>query len=372
MSLVNGAVDGLQDSLEAAKRELASLKAKVDKADDVKAGLFLEKMEAEQRKTKAKQEMLSHADKQQSYLKELNQSLTLVQDEITTCSKGKQGLMDKLRRCQQELDDRRAEAVTLKQKFKISAQIPDTEVKFLHPHEEEEVGAGSGQLIRGVFTISQRAVLLLKGGQALVSFEEEKVACQILKNSKCVVSCEDTSVEVKPRPITLDPAVKFEVHLDVSREELNVSDIPASMSKERTRDRLELSFSKPSRGGGEVEVVEYDEDSGTGKITFLHPGVAERLALIGRYNVHLKNNTDVKVGPSFEYKLQKFQTFCCSTKRTVLLDDIKDVEDEEDLQDHLEIHFQKPSNSGGEIESIRYASGGKRLQALFGEDPARL
>lgn len=63
-----------------------------------------------------------------------------------------------------------------------------------------------------------------------------------------------------------------------------------------------------------------------------------------------------------------FQTFCGSPKRTILLDDIDDVEDEEDLQDHLEIHFQKPSNYGGEIESIKYISTGKTLHAFFCED----
>lgn len=62
------------------------------------------------------------------------------------------------------------------------------------------------------------------------------------------------------------------------------------------------------------------------------------------------------------------QTFCGTTTRTVLLDDIIDVEDEEDLQDHLEIHFQKPSNNGGEIECIRYISKGKALRAFFCED----
>lgn len=44
------------------------------------------------------------------------------------------------------------------------------------------------------------------------------------------------------------------------------------------------------------------------------------------------------------------------------------MEDEEDLQDHLEIHFQKPNNSGGEIENIKYISKGKSLQAFFSED----
>ena len=48
------------------------------------------------------------------------------------------------------------------------------------------------------------------------------------------------------------------------------------------------------------------------------------------------------------------------------MDDIGDVEDEENLQDHLVIHFQKPSNSGGEIEYIMVnTSRGKARQAFF-------
>lgn len=61
----------------------------------------------------------------------------------------------------------------------------------------------------------------------------------------------------------------------------------------------------------------------------------------------------------------KFQTFCGIPKRTILLDDIEDIMDEEDLQDHLEIHFQKPSNHGGEIEHIKYTPKGKALQTIF-------
>lgn len=41
------------------------------------------------------------------------------------------------------------------------------------------------------------------------------------------------------------------------------------------------------------------------------------------------------------------------------------MEDEEDMQDYLEIHFQKPSNYGGEIENIKYISKRKAPQAFF-------
>lgn len=55
---------------------------------------------------------------------------------------------------------------------KIFAQIPDKEVKFSTQHKEES--KGDSQPIRGVFTISQKATMLLQGGQALITFEEEK------------------------------------------------------------------------------------------------------------------------------------------------------------------------------------------------------
>lgn len=38
------------------------------------------------------------------------------------------------------------------------------------------------------------------------------VAAQILKMAKCTVSCDKDKVHVKPKSLTLDPFVKFEVH----------------------------------------------------------------------------------------------------------------------------------------------------------------
>ncbi|XP_078119189.1 N-myc-interactor [Sander vitreus] len=369
---MNGQTDGGLDleedpsGLEEARKELETWKAKAEQADDVKARLILEKLEEDDAKAKAQQEMLAYVKKQEECQKDFSQSMDAVQDQILQLARRKKDLQDNLKRCQTQLEARRVESTKLKQKFKIYAQIPDTEVKFSGPVEEE--ADGDSQPIRAVFVISQRASVLLHGGQALITFEEERVASQVLKIAKCSVSIENTTVDVKPQRITMDPAVKFEVHLDVSRKELKLSNVPPSMPDERVADRLELSFSRPSRGGGEVERVEYDNNTGTGRITFLCPGVADSLALTGSYHVDLDPEVKVQVGPSYSYKLRKFQTFCGAPKRTILLDDIEDKEDEEDLQDHLEIHFQKPSNYGGEIESIKYNSRGKKaLHALFSE-----
>ncbi|KAM4561309.1 N-myc-interactor isoform 1-T1 [Fundulus diaphanus] len=357
------------DNIEDAKTELKTLKAKVEKADDIKARMVLEKLEEDEAKKKAQHEMIAYVQKQESCQKQFRQQLDIVQDEIQRLSKHKQDILDKLRRCKAELEAKRAETSKLKHKFKIYAQIPNTDVKFLARFKEGEGWRDdSCKSIRGVFTISQRAAMLLQGGQALITFEEEKVAHQILKLTSCRVSCESTTLDVKPKGIALETAVKFEVQVDVSRKELKVFNIPPSLPEERMKDRLEISFSRPTQGGGEVENVNYNGNTGTGIITFLKPGVAWRLAMKGGYKLNLESEVNVVVRPAYEYKLEKFQTSCGSSKRTILLEDIDDVEDEEDLQDHLEIHFQKPNNAGGEIESIKYISKGKALQAFFSED----
>uniref|UniRef100_A0A3P8U6P0 NID domain-containing protein n=1 Tax=Amphiprion percula TaxID=161767 RepID=A0A3P8U6P0_AMPPE len=373
---VKDKVDGdlTEDSqFEEAKKELETWKSKAEKADDMKARLILEKLEEDEIKTKAQQEMMACVKKQDECQEAFTQSMSRVQDEFLKLAKHKQALLEKLRRVQAELDGKRAECTKLRQKFKIYAKIPDTEVKFIACHKETRNGRdGDTQPVRGVFTVSQRAAMLLQGGQALITFEEENVASQILKIAKCSVSCETSILDVKPRRITMDPAVKFEIHLDVSRKELKVSNIPPSMPEERMKDRLEMSFSRPTRGGGEVERVEYDKTTATGHITFLHPGVVQSLALRGRYHVDLDTEVNVQAGPVYNYQLRKFQTFCGCPKRTIMLDDIEDMVDEEDLQDHLEIHFQKPSNSGGEIETLKYIHRGKALQAFFCEDTAEI
>ncbi|XP_034042667.1 N-myc-interactor [Thalassophryne amazonica] len=331
--------------------------------------MMLEKHEDEDQ-MKAEEHMYTCLKEQEESSKEFNESMASVQEEVFMAEKHNQHLLEKLRRCHAALEDKRAESMILNKKFKISAALPAMEVNFSRQTTEDD-GDGD-QFIQGVFAISQKPAVILKGGQALLTFEEEKVASQVLKIPKCSVLYEETQLDVKPKRVSVEPTVKFELHLSVSRKELIVSDIPSSMSVEQTKDRLHINFSRPSRGGGEVENIEYDQNTGTGHITFLHPGVAESLALRGRYTVDLQSPVSVHVGPVCKKQLRKFQTFCGVPKRTILLDEIRDFGDEEDLQDVLEIHFQKPSNYGGEIENIKYISKGKRLQAFFCEDKSEV
>lgn len=73
---------------------------------------------------------------------------------------------------------------------------------------------------------------------------------------------------------------------------------------------------------------------------------------------------DKKAGDAFD----AFQTFCGFPRRTVLLSGINDLDEEDILKESLEVFFQKPSNSGGEIAHIRYISKKKSLHAFFSCD----
>lgn len=64
----------------------------------------------------------------------------------------------------------------------------------------------------------------------------------------------------------------MQVHIKVSKKTIKFINALPTLPEERMKDRLEISFSKASRGGGEVDSVDYDKQNGTGHITFVHTG----------------------------------------------------------------------------------------------------
>ncbi|CAF95980.1 unnamed protein product [Tetraodon nigroviridis] len=290
-------------------------------------------------------------------------SLEEVQREILAVSQRRRDLLVELEGCEDELQQKRAQTAKLRRKFKTCVKVPPMDINFQHSEEQE-----GGDVIRGEFTISQKPSMRLRGGEALITFEKESVTSQIRKAPEFSVSCDQQTLTVKPKEIKLHPAVRFEVRLDVSRRQLKLSNVDSSFAEDRIKDRLEMSFSKASRGGGEVEGVEYDENTGTAVVTFLQPGVALSLAQAGTFPVDLEARKLVEVEPVVKTELHKFQTFCAVPKTTVLLSGIEDVDEESNLQDCLQVYFQKPSRGGGEISHIRYISKRKSLQAFFTSD----
>lgn len=72
--------------------------------------------------------------------------------------------------------------------------------------------------------------------------------------------------------INISKPLQLQIHFSISKRKIKFSDVPPVLDENRTRDRLELSFSKPSLGGGEVEELAYDKTRGAGHVTFLNTG----------------------------------------------------------------------------------------------------
>ncbi|NXK41269.1 NMI protein, partial [Piprites chloris] len=90
---------------------------------------------------------------------------------------------------------------------------------------------------------------------------------------KHTVKLDNTTVDARVVPVPLEMGIKFELHVTISGRKINVSDIPKlPIPEDWMRDKLELNFYKTQQGGGEIESVTYDSESGTAVITFLRPG----------------------------------------------------------------------------------------------------
>ncbi|XP_066192879.1 interferon-induced 35 kDa protein [Sylvia atricapilla] len=218
----------------------------------------------------------------------------------------------------------------------------------------------------------------LPGGSALITFEEAKVAQRIIEMREHTVelSCgeleelDQCRVRVQAVPMDILLPSALEVRLTQRSRSILVSELPRlDISKEALLDKLELFFSKTKNGGSEVENREFLEDSDQVVLTFTEDGVAEPLIERGHTQVPIgKEKYKIKISPCMTGDISNLQLQPSRCPRTVLLLGIPDVLSEESMQDALEIHFQKGSRGGGEVDALAYVPAGRTGVAVFVED----
>uniref|UniRef100_I3LKY5 N-myc and STAT interactor n=1 Tax=Sus scrofa TaxID=9823 RepID=I3LKY5_PIG len=208
--------------------------------------------------------------------------------------------------------------------------------------------------------VSSKVPYELQKGQALITFEKEEVAQNVIRMESHHVQMQGVKVKVMAKPVSLKSGVRFQVHVEVSKMKINVTEIPDELPESQMRDKLELSFSKSRYGGGEVESVEYDRQARNAVVTFVESGVADRILKMKDYALYINENCHrVMVAPFMETHLEKFQVFSGVSKKTVLLSGLEDLQitDEETVEDFISIHFQREKNGGGEVEVVRCSLG---------------
>ncbi|NXY84909.1 IN35 protein, partial [Alcedo cyanopectus] len=219
----------------------------------------------------------------------------------------------------------------------------------------------------------------LQGGSALITFEKAEVAQKIIEMKEHMVELnygeeleemDRCRVLVQAAPVDMLLPSVLEIGLTRSSRSILVSGLPRlSIAVEELLDKLELFFSKTKNGGGEVEHREFLDDSGQVVLTFAQDGVAEPLIAKGRIQVLLaKRKYEVKISPHMSGDITNLQLQPSRCPRTVLLSGIPDVLEEETMRDALEIHFQKSSRGGGEVDALDYVPVGRQGVAIFTED----
>ncbi|XP_070958374.1 interferon-induced 35 kDa protein homolog isoform X3 [Oncorhynchus clarkii lewisi] len=244
-----------------------------------------------------------------------------------------------------------------------TAAVPEKKVVFTG-----ETGDGANTLN---FNVKPHIVYPMEEGTALITFEDEEVAQKILSLREHKVDlCGDCAITLEAKLVQLLVPCQVEMDTEVCSRRILVSNLPKKAGEDRLLDKLEIHFAKSKNGGGEVEESDMLHDSGNVVITFTENNIAKGLTGKLYHDVEFEKGRkhSVKVTPFLNGEITSFQTRLSACGRTVLLTGIPAVMEQENLQDLLEIHFQKTSNGGGEVDAFLYNPLGQHTLALFEED----
>lgn len=352
------------EEMEKLKEELRIWKTRIEDAEKVKADLIYYKSRADAECARAEKKLteLKEQEKQQKdRIISSEKELLLLKQENTELKK-------EIEKLKEDLEEHSSQDNPLE----MNKKVAEMKMKFTYLEEIKDDGADVDMDTHCVFGVATKTPFRLNQNQALLTFEDEEVAQRLIKMGKHCVNLDNTTANVTVKPFELNMGFQFELCVTVSGKKINVSDIPElPIPEDWMRDKLELHFYKTEQaeGGGEIENVTYNKRSGTGVITFLNPGASYNFVRCTKYPFCGGERWFIiSVSPYFDFHLRKFQPHCRVSKKTILLKGIPEVEeDEESVQDMIEIHFQKPSNGGGEIEQIKYISRGAAY-VCFEED----
>nr|XP_042716787.1 N-myc-interactor isoform X2 [Chrysemys picta bellii] len=256
------------DEIDNLKEELEKWKERLEKAEKQKDELLLLKLSADGKRDQTQDELRKLMDLEEEQCKE---SMIKKENQERNLTVVKQQNIELRREIQKLKDDLAAKSSKLSQDFRIKREIPKKKMKFTRMENAESDDTFLNTCC--LFHIAAKIPFRLQQRQALLTFEEEDVAQKLIRREKHTVSLDNEKIELKAMPVTLETGVKFELHVTISGEKINVSEVPhLPIPDEWIRDKIELNFYKSKQGGGEVKDVRYDRRSRTAIITFLKPG----------------------------------------------------------------------------------------------------
>ncbi|XP_028842179.1 interferon-induced 35 kDa protein [Denticeps clupeoides] len=332
----------------------------------------------EQRDLNAAQESLQH------YTQEFNQRAAKIRASLQDEEKkrgehlaneqGKVGalmeensrLTSEITRLQQASNQLDQQNLKLRQQTEVSTAVPEKRVVFTGEAAQPDKSREQR------FDMKSRIVYPMEGGSTLITFEDDAVAQHILTMKQHKVPLDGSialTMEASPVYMLVPDFVMMDTQVCPRR--ILVSSLP-KREEERTMDKLQIHFSRKKNGGGEVEDIDMLHDSGNVVITFVESDIARGLTDKQDHDVEFEKGKKwkVKVTPFLNGEITSLRMRNSMCQNTVLLTGIPPIMEPDNLQDLLEIHFQKTSSGGGEVDAILYNPIGHRALAVF-EDASK-
>ncbi|EGW08074.1 interferon-induced 35 kDa protein isoform X1 [Cricetulus griseus] len=206
----------------------------------------------------------------------------------------------------------------------------------------------------------------LPGGSAIVTFDDPKVADQLLQQKEHKIDIEECWLRVQIQPLELPVVTNIQVSSQPDSHRVLVSGFPSGLqlSEEELLDKLEIFFGKAKNGGGDVETREMLQ--GTVMLGFADEKVAQNLCQIGQFRVPLgRQQVPLRVSPYVSGEIQQAKIKFQQALHSVLVTNIPDILNAQELHDILAIHFQKPTRGGGEVEALSVVPSGQQGLAVF-------
>ncbi|KAM4626402.1 N-myc-interactor [Discoglossus pictus] len=349
--------------LQMLQEELEALKEKCAMAEKNKTELIIQKVDAQEQKAEAQKRLTDLIEKQKSIEEDRATQDKLHDREINDLNMKNVELKEKNNRLEQECQAILEILKRLEEEMQIQNKLPEKNINFTGKSEFVEDDEETSLDISSVCFVTLNQPFVLERGQALITFEDEKVAKQVIQKKKHNITIDDDPTEVKALPVVLKRTVKFEVNMNISTKRMRVCNLPTDLNDECIKDKLELAFYKSNIGGGEVEKVEYERESNTAYITFRDNGVVQNVIKQRQHEITANGFPyEVSVQPCVNLQLKKLQMFTGISPKTVLLNEVNsDGDNEEEVQDAIEIHFQKPSNGGGEVEKVVFNKASNKM-----------
>ncbi|XP_039183769.1 N-myc-interactor [Crotalus tigris] len=339
--------------------ELEKWKEKLEKIEKRKTEILLSKLALDE-KRKMKQKAL--ADLKDQSNKQVTERMRIEkkqQEQLSLICEQNSKLRKEIEVLKVNLAAKKMKCGELIRSYSLQQCLLKKKMKFVHLEDAKDEDDYTNFSCR--FHLATKIPFTVNQGEALIQFEEESVAQQLIRKHNHIINLENKEIALKAYPVPLETGTTFKIHVKILQREICVSNIPnVKIAEEWMKDKLELLFCKAKLG--EIQNIFYDPLSQKAIVTFSQPLALNKIiryeqsciSVFGK--IHL-----LTVSPVIKSVVEKVQMFSGTSRKTVLLTGIDaEQKDEENVGDMIEIHFQKPSNGGGEVDRVTYIPKGTK------------